>query len=250
MFEPARIPLSLDVSALLLVAVIAGAGAQWVHRYLSVKSAQSESDTSRLTIPLFARLLVIAVLLSLVWNPGVAVRLLVGYEGDSFLTLTAFGRSGLSVMSTLMILLLMFAVAHKSSLFAGWLMNRSAARWHYCLAGFIDLVFTAGVFWLALSLVPQIYYAFYQQIFDYLPTQWVATRYPLSAMGELFLRDMPATTTAHLAAFALHGALFTSLWVWLVRCSALYPAWRVALGHALLFGAVIAFQLLGISQVA
>ncbi len=103
------------------------------------------------------------------------------YRDDSFFTLGLLEAAGLLVVTALLVLGVL-ALARR--LRRGRLGRR--------------LVAAAGLFWLFLWLSPQVYYAYYQLIFDGLPVQ-IVIGWPPGA--ETVLRRLafagPATLAAH-----------------------------------------------------
>ena len=109
------------------------------------------------------------------------------YAGDSFLTLGTGGRVGLLLLSAL--------------LWAGML----ALGWR--LRGAIGAFGGVALFWAFLWLSPQVYYLYYQAIFDGLPWQVVIAAPPDPAR---LLRLLTFTDAATLSAHG-KGALGWSL---------------------------------------
>ncbi|UWR22418.1 hypothetical protein [Sulfitobacter sp. S190] len=120
------------------------------------------------------------------------------YDGDSFYTLSLFGRLGLVALSAVLMLLITTAAVF---LMRG---RRGALRLAIAAALF------SGFVWLS----PQVYYEYYRLILNGLPRQSViGPPPPLDTLVGLISFTGPATLSAH----AL-GVLFWGL-VWL--------AWRL-----------------------
>jgi len=124
----------------------------------------------------------------------VAARL---YEGDSFHTLSAWSAFGLAVLSVILVLIL-------------WSLSWSLTRY---LRGrkdnkpgvvvTLDMIFTVGTYWLLLSISPQIFYSYYQQIFPGLPVQWVVSgMLPLAEFLTLLQLSPDDSLASHSAGFA------------------------------------------------
>jgi len=79
------------------------------------------------------------------------------YEGDSFFSLGPFGQVGLVALSIVL------------TIAAVWLAWRISRRSRWVTRALIGL----GVYVVFSWISPQIYYAYYLQVFDGLPVQWV-----------------------------------------------------------------------------
>jgi hypothetical protein len=88
--------------------------------------------------------------------------------GDSFFTLNMFERIGLIVLSLAIIV------------GAAWSVFILGKR-----VGFFLIPLVALVYWVLISLAPQIYYLYYIAIFDGLPWQWVAQLVPIQRLADL-----------------------------------------------------------------
>jgi len=150
------IPIALDVLGLALTFTIAFIGAKWMgSKPVTGASSRRFNDSRRSLLPLI-KLLPVVLLLAFVWNPGISVRFSEGYVGDSFLTLTVFGRLGLGVISALLILLLVIGAWVKAQwLSRGAYAAGSTLTKRSVVIG-VDLLSTVLIFWLALVLVTQI----------------------------------------------------------------------------------------------
>ena len=104
-----------------------------------------------------------------------------GYDGDSFFTLSPTGQAGLAVLS--------FCLAIGMIVLTGWL-----ARGHPLI---LRLAPWLAAFTAFLALSPQVYYTYYRAIIPGLPLQWViAWPDPLEALRLLAFVDRP-TLSAH-----------------------------------------------------
>lgn len=127
--------------------------------------------------------------------PGVWQGVIAGYPGDSFWTLSTFGRIGVVAISLIGLLLLTALSGWKTRRILGW----SKHRWRIPI-WLCDVLLTVLLFAVAFSVSPQIYYSFYQDIIAGLPDQWVIDR-PLNWDR---LRDIATPHTGQ--AMADHGA--------------------------------------------
>ena len=101
------------------------------------------------------------------------------YEGDSFFLLSGLGQAGLAVLSALL------AVGAGACVLA--------------FSGFgLRITAAFAVFWVFLWLTPQIYYVYYQIIFDDLPWQIIVRLPPSpdSLLDRLLFRG-PSTLSNH-----------------------------------------------------
>lgn len=104
------------------------------------------------------------------------------YEADSFYTLSGAGQIGLLAVS------LGFATG------MGWLVRRISRR----RTLLVRVGIWALLLYLFIWLSPQGYYAYYQLIFDGLPSQWVIGRpIPLIEAVQCFTFTGPYTLSAH-----------------------------------------------------
>ncbi len=105
------------------------------------------------------------------------------YAGDSFYGLSAAGQGSLVVLSTLL------ALAAVACVLALFRLSKSLG---------LRMIAALAVFWVFLWLSPQIYYFYYQIIFDDLPWQIVIGGPPnLTALIDLLLFSGPATLAGH-----------------------------------------------------
>ena len=123
------------------------------------------------------------------------------YEGDSFFTLGLAGRAGLVTLTCALTLLCVWAIR--------------AMRWPWGLVGVVPLF--AAFVWLS----PQVYYLYYQMIFDGLPWQIVVQAFDAGQVLDLILFRERATLSDH-----GKGVLF-----WLMAGTAIWPAIRAATGR-------------------
>jgi len=115
------------------------------------------------------------------------------YAGDTFFGLSAIGQGGLAVLST------GIALAAIAGVLALYRLTKSL--WLRTLAAL-------AVFWVFLWVSPQVYYFYYQILFDGLPWQIVLTLPPTPrAIIELLTFSGPATLAGH-AQGVLGWALF------------------------------------------
>ena len=133
--------------------------------------------------------------------------LVTGYAGDSFFTLSPAAGVGLALLSLALIVLL-FAI------------SRAKSRWLAGLPGpagagpglwALDLAATLALAYLALWLVPQVYYLYYLTVFDGLP--WQSVIKPPPAAGAFFhplLLSEPASLSTHLQGVTARALLLAS----------------------------------------
>lgn len=102
------------------------------------------------------------------------------YDGDSFFTLSLWGRAGLVTLSILLACL--------------WL--RVTYELHRLPRAFAAICALA-LFWTFAWLSPQVYYAYYRLLFDGLPQQWVAQFPEISTTFRTLTFSGRATLSAH-----------------------------------------------------
>lgn len=131
------------------------------------------------------------------------------YDGDSFFTLSLWGRAGLLAVSLGLAVLWIFAVRIVARAF------RFAMPGPLAVA--LSLVAWAVLFFAFVWLSPQGYYAYYRLIIDDLPAQWVIKSPPLP--GELW---------AFLSFSGRHNlsAHSTGVLGWVMLLAALWPRRR------------------------
>ncbi|MEL6479339.1 MAG: hypothetical protein AAFR17_18580 [Pseudomonadota bacterium] len=101
------------------------------------------------------------------------------YRGDSFFTLSALGQVGLAGVSLVLAALMLLASRRLAE--RGW-----------------PALLVPGLFWLFEWLSPQVYYLYYQSIFEGLPWQIVVGPMPLPGdIVALMTFSGPATLSAH-----------------------------------------------------
>lgn len=115
-------------------------------------------------------------ILAVTTAPSLWRGLALGYEGDSFHTLSVPGRTGLALLSLILAIGLASLAVGKTML-----LYRSIESWP--LPGFLTIVVLDGLanlslFWLFLWLSPQLYYTYYLILFDSLVWQWVVKAPP------------------------------------------------------------------------
>lgn len=120
--------------------------------------------------------------------PALWRGLALGYEGDSFHTLSILGRAGLVLLSLALAIGVITLAAGKTARLYGF-----AGFWP--LPGFLAVAVLDGLvnlllLWLFLWLSPQLYYIFYLTQFDGLGWQWVV-KPPPSPSAVLDILAMP-----------------------------------------------------------
>ena len=130
-----------------------------------------------------------------------------GYPGDSFYTLPPSAEVGLALLSLVLIGLL-FTVSAAKSLWLARLLSPTAqgsGLWA------LDLAATLALAYLALWLVPQIYYLYYLTVFDGLPWQSVIKPPPgASEFFRLLLLSETASLSTHLQGVTARALLLAS----------------------------------------
>ncbi len=128
------------------------------------------------------------------------------YDGDSFFTLSALQQVGLLAVTLVLSGAVLAIVARASR----------------PLPVFVGMLLGCLIFYIFVWLSPQAYYAYYLQIFDSLPLQWVVG---LPPGPELPLRLLSFTSDQNLSA---HGQ---GLLGWLLILAPLFIRWRQAVGR-------------------
>ena len=159
-----------------------------------------------------------AALLVLTWHPNVWVRFTQGYPGDSIFTLSLFGRVGLIALTVLLVLLLITLSQLKSR----WLQHapRTWSGSGVTMMVF-DVMLTTLLFIMALTLVPQLYYSYYQLLFEGLPQQWIVKPLPLASIWH-------SVRVPREASMALHTIGLCGWWLLIVVVLSWLRALRLA----------------------
>lgn len=175
----------------------------WLSAVLVVALVARWSLLTRKTEPGRFTDLIAAALIVLAWHPSVWVRLSQGYPGDSFFTLTMPGRTGLVVLTGLMMVLFYSLSERKSRWLQKWHGKSSVGK---SIIPALDVLLILLALVTALTVVPQFYYSYYLILFDGLPQQWVIK--PLSIASVWHSLSVPREGN-----MALHS---TGLYSWLL----------------------------------
>ncbi len=165
----------------------------------------------------------ISTMIGITLPPTLLLGLGSGYSDDSFYTLDSQGRSGLVLLSAVLTVVLFTLSVWKT---------RTILTSNVCIQPFqrallcaFDLVSTLVFLYLALYLVPQMYYLYYQRIIDGLPTQlvigWPPSLYDFLKMS---ISRGPESLSYH-----LQGAIIRTL---LVLTLLLHTTWKHFAGSA------------------
>lgn len=132
------------------------------------------------------------------------------YEGDSFFTLDAFGRSGVLAISTTCILLFFGLIYLKTR----WIMRRTPSHLAFrLLSVLLDSFAGCLLFGVLYSASPQIYYTFYRIIIPSLPNQVVIkTFFDWDRLMLILSLDASETLSHHLAGVCLLAIIPFTFW--------------------------------------
>lgn len=118
-----------------------------------------------------------ALALAVLVYPGLADSIKTGYADDTFFHLTVSARIGLAVLAGVAATGLLFVSVKKGEYLHRVITQRLFAfqrqRVSHGVALLLDLCATALLFMIGISLAPQLFYTYYQTIFQSLPAQWV-----------------------------------------------------------------------------
>jgi len=78
-----------------------------------------------------------------------------------------------------------------------------------------DILMTLAIFWLGLSLAPQIFYLLYITLFDYLPLQWIAKFMGLNEFLALLRIEKTDNLRTLVTSVMLQSLLISSTLIWL-----------------------------------
>lgn len=162
----------------------------------------------------------LAIVLSTAWHPPIWQAVLAGYKGDSFYTLSVSGATGLFLLSALLFAALLACNHFKTR----WLQTVTA-RIPVPAAIMLDSLLTLGFFWIAITLVPQLYYAYYRLIFHNLPTQWVIKHLAATDLWSIGSFLGSPSLAAHFSALVLWALLVAQWLLWL--------RWVIQRGHSI-----------------
>lgn len=139
-------------------------------------------------------------------SPGIWIALGLGYEGDSFATLSFFGKAGVIFISTAGLALIYALIAAKTRR----ILQDQPTR---AVLALLDCIISLAIFGVIYAVSPQVFYTFYQLIFDNLPQQ-IVLRW--SETQELFLNAIALHPTgslaSHLAGIGWLGVIPFTLW--------------------------------------
>ena len=159
-------------------------------------------------------------LCAVVWLAKGTVLTLADGAGDSFYTLSLIKRTGLTVLTILLLLVLQALSDFKSRYLISHL------RLTQIVGVPLDLLLTLFLFVVWFSLAPQIYYFYYQQIIPGLPQQWIADSIRLTEIRQLLGQ-------AGALGYSLQSAqigLWSLIWVVLLRWLAWYQVHQSSRG--------------------
>ncbi len=128
------------------------------------------------------------------------------YERDTFFELTLPGRAGLTMLSILLALIVIYIA---------FVLFKHGSRKSLGIGLGLRLITAATLFWLFLWLSPQAYYLYYQTLFDGLPWQIVIMEPPsISDLGDILLfqgrNSLAEHSKAALGWILILGALFAT----------------------------------------
>ena len=152
-------------------------------------------------------MIALASLFAVVLNsPGVWIALGAGYSGDSFATLSFFGKAGMLFISTCGLAGIYAICAAKSARILRDQVSRPALV-------VLDVLLSIFIFGLIYAISPQIFYTFYQFIFSDLPNQNVL-RLPLALrhFREAIALAPAGSLHNHLAGIGWLGLVPFTLW--------------------------------------
>ena len=182
-------------------------------------------------------LLVGSVLMVIAWHPNLWVSIHNGYADDSFYTLTPMAAWGLVAVSTTLAIVLMAITRLKT------LLLQSFAQTSHRLTFFsVDQFANGIIYWISISLIPQLYYFYYQRVFENLPDQWVVDGVmSASTTARLLLVSTDGSLADHFSATLLWVLLLATTWSWLIHVhrhtNKALRSWHIALvfaaGHLL-----------------
>ena len=129
------------------------------------------------------------------------------YERDTFFELTLPGRAGLTMLS----ILLAFIV-----IYIAYILYKKSLRQNPGIALGLRLVIAVTLLWLFLWLSPQVYYLYYQTIFDGLPWQIVIMAPPsISDLRDILFfqgrNSLAEHSKAALGWILIVGAFFVTI---------------------------------------
>ena len=118
----------------------------------------------------------ISIVVAFLMSPDLWIKLIQGYEGDSFYTLGTIERAGLVTLTLILSAILLWVGTIKSNfLYNSPTINRLRNTTIYpeFAIPIFDILIAFGLFYLFIWLSPQVYYTYYLLIFADLPLQTV-----------------------------------------------------------------------------
>jgi len=155
----------------------------------------------------------ISITLNLLWHSSIRAGLSENYPGDSFHTLSTSAAAGLIFLSSFLCLFVLLT----SWVITAAIIHRIAHKTkRFGVAFFIfDIVTTLSIYLVSLIFAPQIYYTYYQSIFQNLPTQSVVRWITPESMLEILKLPLGASTSDHLAGVTAWVLVTTLILQWL-----------------------------------
>ena len=172
--------------------------------WLALFWLMSMDDQPSLGLGAFAA--VASVLAVCVNTPDLWLAAGAGHPGDSFWTLSRFGRAGVAAIALLGLTGIYLLSGWKSR----WLLRGGSTS-----AALLVLDLTLGllIFAVLFALSPQVFYTFYQLLFDGLPPQWqIDPERDIARLIGAMRLDRDAPLSEHLAGVGVLGLIPFTCW--------------------------------------
>jgi len=157
--------------------------------------------------PGIIRLFAISLALTLITHPGIWIALANGYPEDHLFNLSNIQITGLIVITGVMAILLFLTCTSLSDLLCKWA-GKYLARWQLTLSCIALALLLSAI---ALAIVPQLHYLYYQLIIPDLPAQWVPIGdLSLDRLLRYFLLRADDITTVHAKGVTVWVCVFGS----------------------------------------
>jgi len=189
----------------------------------------------------FVTYAIASIVLALLWHPAAIRYFLNDFIGqDTIFHLAPVAQLGLALLS-----LLLFAGFLWLNLYVSRKVYRHSTRFMTGMPlrfapPLVDLFLTVLIFVCAISLVPQIHYIFYMQVFSYLPLQWVGTWPDFQKLLNVITMNPINSLNSAMSGLGFWSMVAGVLLFWLVRYTESL-AWLRRVGSRVLVVSLVSF---------
>ncbi len=195
----------------------------------------------------FVTYAIASIVLALLWHPAAIRYLLNDFVGqDTIFHLAPVAQLGLALLS-----FLLFASFLWLNLYVSGKVYRHSTRFMTGMPlrfapPLVDLFLTVLIFVCAISLVPQIHYFYYIQVFSYLPLQWVAVWPDFQTLFNVVTMNPIDSLNSAMSGLGFWSMLAGVLVFWFVRYTESL-AWLKRVGVGVLVVTLVSFVFYALS---